>query len=381
MYFLGRGKLSWGSNENPFPVSLHLSSALTGDQLFLLLSQLFSAHSVSSLSNLFATRALGLIQRGLRQRWPVHGSAADKISAWSLAHSRARNSSSHGSCWWAMLSSGEGCNFLEGSQAGQSGDVQNSPSPPGGCSPGLRPCLRRDRGEDSPSAGGVPSIPGLAVRCCRLHTGLLNSSLTSLAVTYPRCLVTADKKTLPSLAWFDSRYFTSVWPLCPSTRSAWVMAAGRGSRAATRPCWDRALEAREGQTQSVLSVGDIGIAPWRKGTFYLRVCDSRRLCCIAALAGAGPRASISRSRRCASARAHSPHAGKGQTRLYFVMRCRAPLAVSEEEYLLVRCTQVLSISMQAYHSQVLVIRISRWTFFSLLFQDFSSWWLMSNVFW
>lgn len=101
-------------------VSLALSAALS--------------HSVWSLSNLFETRALGWIQRGLRQRWPVHGSAADKISAWSLAHSSARNSSSHGSCRWAMLSSGEGCNFLEGSQAGQSGDGENEPSPLAGCS-------------------------------------------------------------------------------------------------------------------------------------------------------------------------------------------------------------------------------------------------------
>lgn len=60
-----------------------------------------------------------------------------------------------------------------------------------------------------------------------------------------------------------------------------------------------------------------------------------------------------------SALARSPHAGKGQTRLYFVMGCRAPVAASDKEYLLVWCMQVLSVSMQAYHAQVLVIRISR----------------------
>lgn len=174
---------------------------------------------------------------------------------------------------------------------------------------------------------------------------------------YPRCLVIADEKTLPNLAWFASRYLTSVCPLCQSTHSAWVMVAGRGRRAASNPCWARALEAREGQIQSVLSVGDISVV-WRKETFYLRGCAS------------------SRSR---SLPAHPPHAGEGPARFPSVMGVGPPWLFLKE-YLLAWYMQVLSVSVQTYHSQVLGIKISRWTFFSL-FQDFSSWWLMSNVFW
>lgn len=51
-------------------------------------------------------------------------------------------------------------------------------------------------------------------------------------------------------------------------------------------------------------------------------------------------------------------AGEGPTRLYSVMAV-GPCGCFCKEYLLAWCMQVLSMSMQTYHSQVLAIRISR----------------------
>lgn len=305
--FLGRGKTSWGSDEKPFPVSLHASS-LTGGQLFLLLSQLLSAHSVWSLSNLFETRALGWIQRGLRQPWPVHGSAADWISAWSLAHSTARNSSSHGSCRWAMLSSGEGCNFLEGSEAGQNGAVENQPS--------LRQAAPRGSGRVSagPRAGQshcqrCPCHSGLGVRCCRLHTGLLNVSLTSLAVTYPHCLVIADEKAVPSLAWFVSHFFYLCVP-APPTHPQCLGNGCRSGVPGSRSSLQRQGSGSTGGADPACPFrGWHQYCPVEKGDLYLRGCAP------------SPRwpgqhhAWLSRSRCCSSARLF-PHA-LGKDRHFF----------------------------------------------------------------
>lgn len=104
-----------------------------------------------------------------------------------------------------------------------------STPPRAGCSTGLRLCLCRGPGEDSHNAGGAPAVLGLGgVPSYRLHTGLLNTSLASLAVTYPRCLVVSDKTALPSLAWFASHRFTFVSPLHKSTPNCWVIACNSG---------------------------------------------------------------------------------------------------------------------------------------------------------
>lgn len=110
--------------------------------------------------NLFETHALGLIQPGLRQSWPVHGSAADGISARNLACSNAGNSSCRGSSWGAMLSSGVGCHFLERSQAAWSG-MHSISTVPSRLQIGLWLCVCRGLAEDSRDAGGVPTAPVL----------------------------------------------------------------------------------------------------------------------------------------------------------------------------------------------------------------------------
>lgn len=312
---------------------------------------------------------MGWIQRGLRQPWPVHGSAADWISAWSLAHSTARNSSSHGSCRWAMLSSGEGCNFLEGSEAGQNGAVENQPS--------LRQAAPRGSGRVSagPRAGQshcqrCPCHSGLGVRCCRLHTVLLNVSLTSLAVTYPHCLVIADEKAVPSLAWFVSHFFYLCVP-APPTHPQCLGNGCRSGVPGSRSSLQRQGSGSTGGADPACPFrGWHQYCPVEKGDLYLRGCAP------------SPRwpgqhhAWLSQGADAAALPGSFPTPWERTDTFSLLYH-----GVSEEEYLLVWCMQVLSISMQTCHFQGLVIGISRWTLFSVLLQDFSTWWLMSNVFW
>lgn len=97
---------------------------------------------------------------------------------------------------------GRGLQFPRGvTGRAEQGCTELAHPPRAGCSTGLRLCLCRGPGEDGHNAGGAPAVLGLGgVPSYRLHTGLLNTSLASLAVAYPRCLVVSDKKALPSLA-------------------------------------------------------------------------------------------------------------------------------------------------------------------------------------